>query len=109
MVKVVFAARSESNEIDLGPEALADLEAKLPGLSAHADVDNPGMHATETVDVGVVHSGEVWCEFDTGKEVRLVAGDYIIQNGTNHRWENRSDAPCEMTFLMIGATRHSSL
>jgi hypothetical protein len=30
--------------------ALGELEEKLPGLSAHMEPDNPGMHTTATVD-----------------------------------------------------------
>ena len=61
------------------------------------------MHASETVDVGMVKSGEIWLVLDDDVEVQLRTGDYFVQNGTNHRWENRSDVPCVLTVVLIGA------
>ena len=31
----------------------------------------------------------------------LKAGDMMIQCGTNHAWSNRSDAPCDIAFVLI--------
>ena len=39
------------------------------------------MHTTDTVDFDVILSGEVHLELDGGVEVRLQAGDCVIQNG----------------------------
>jgi len=83
----------------------AEVEAKLPGLLAVMETDDPGMHTSDTVDVGIVMSGEVWLELDDGAERHLTAGDVVIQNGTRHRWQNRSSEPCEMTFVLVGADR----
>jgi quercetin dioxygenase-like cupin family protein len=69
--------------------------------------DHPGMHTTQTVDIGIVQSGQVWLEVDDGNEVQLRAGDYVIQNGTRHAWRNRTDEPCVMTFVIIGATNRA--
>ena len=109
VVHVLLPAQSTAAvDVKIDPTvAAADLEAKLPGLLAHMEPSEPGMHASDTVDVGVVKSGEVWCELDDGKEVHLRAGDFIVQNGTRHRWVNRSQAPSEMTFVVVGATRTS--
>jgi quercetin dioxygenase-like cupin family protein len=65
--------------------------------------DNPGMHTTATVDFDMVLSGEVWLELDGGAERMLRAGDCVIQNGTRHAWHNRSDAPCVMLVVLLGA------
>jgi hypothetical protein len=51
---------------------------------------HPGMHISDTVDLDVIVSGEVYVELDDGAEVRLKAGDCVIQNGTRHAWHNRS-------------------
>ena len=83
--------------------AMAQLETKLPGLIAHMEPDNPGMHTTQTVDVDVVLSGEVDLELDDGAEVHLVPGDVVIQNGTRHRWHNRGSVPCTMLSVLVGA------
>ncbi len=74
--------------------ALAEMEEKLPGLAAHLEVDNPGMHTTNTIDFEYVISGEVWLELDDGKEVHLRPGDTVVQNGTRHAWRNKSTEPC---------------
>ena len=47
-------------------------------------------------------SGEIWAVLDTG-EVKMSAGDVLIQRGTGHAWSNRSDAPCRIAFVLIGA------
>ncbi len=88
--------------VDIGA-ALADLDAKLPGMSSHLEPDSPGMHTTQTVDVGLVLSGEIELELDDGAITHLSAGDFVIQNGTRHAWRNRSGAPTTMAFVLIGA------
>jgi hypothetical protein len=79
--------------------------AKIPGLAECHEIDDPGMHTTETVDYGIVLSGEIYLQLDEGKEVHLKAGDCIVQNGTRHGWQNRGKDPCVMAFIMIGAER----
>jgi naringenin degradation protein FdeH len=59
------------------------------------------MHRTETVDVGVVLEGETWMVLDDGSETLVRAGDAVVQRGTRHAWENRSDRPVRMLFVMI--------
>lgn len=83
--------------------AFAEFEAKLPGMLAHMEPDSPGMHTTDTIDVEVVISGEVWLELDDGAEVHLKPGDTVVQNGTRHAWRNKSDKPCVMLVALIGA------
>ena len=61
------APQSATLEKDLDiPRALAELEAKLPGLASHMKIDNPGMHTTNNVDLEYVISGE-----DTFRTFRL--------------------------------------
>jgi quercetin dioxygenase-like cupin family protein len=67
--------------------------------------DDSMMHATDTVDYGVVLAGEMWMELDDGVEVHLGAGDCVVQNGTWHGWRNRGDRPCVMAFVVVGAER----
>ena len=31
----------------------------------------------------------------------LKAGDTMIQCGTNHAWSNRSNAPCDIAFVLV--------
>jgi quercetin dioxygenase-like cupin family protein len=62
------------------------------------------MHRTETLDVGVVLEGETWLLLDDGSETRVGPGDAVVQRGTNHAWENRSDRPARMLFVLIDGT-----
>ena len=57
-------------------------------------------HRTDTVDYGVVLSGEIIMQMDEG-EVLLKAGDMIVQRGTIHNWVNRGPAPCIIAFILI--------
>jgi quercetin dioxygenase-like cupin family protein len=59
------------------------------------------MHRTESVDYGIVLSGEVHLVLDDGSETRLVAGDVVVQRGTDHAWENRTSAPASMAFVLV--------
>src|SRR3954471_23948970 len=62
------------------------------------------MHRTETLDVGVVLSGETWLLLDDGSETRVGVGDAVVQRGTMHAWVNRSDQPVRMLFVLIDGT-----
>ena len=61
---------------------------------------HPMMHRTETVDYAIILSGEIYCILDDS-EVLLKTGDILVQSGTNHAWSNRSNAPCEIMFILI--------
>lgn len=64
------------------------------------DAPHPYMHCTETVDYGVVVDGAITLVLDDG-DVDLVAGDVVVQRGTNHAWSNRSDRSCRIMFVLI--------
>ncbi len=83
-------------------EAVADGEAKLPGLLGYMELGDPGMHTTDTIDFEVILSGEVWLELDDGEEVHLKEGDTFVQNGTRHRWFNRGKVPAKIAVVLIG-------
>ena len=63
---------------------------------------HPHMHATESVDYAIVLEGEIDMLLDDS-EVHLKAGDFLIQQGTNHAWVNRGDRPCKIAFVLIDA------
>ena len=97
---------SVSMPADLDIEAaLLELDAKLPGLAEVMEPDHPGMHTTDTVDLDLVVSGEVWLELDDGEEVQLHVGDCVVQNGTRHAWHNRTSEPAVMFVALLGAAR----
>jgi quercetin dioxygenase-like cupin family protein len=58
------------------------------------------MHRTQSVDYGIVLSGEVVLVLDDSEKV-LRAGDVVVQRGTDHRWENRSDETARMAFILV--------
>lgn len=59
------------------------------------------MHRTNSIDYGIVISGEVELELDNGATECCRAGDVIVQRGTIHLWRNVSaDTPCRMVFVL---------
>jgi mannose-6-phosphate isomerase-like protein (cupin superfamily) len=94
-------------ELDL-EAALAEMEAKLPGMLGYMEPDDLGMHTTDTIDFEVVLSGEVILELDDGSETALRPGDTVVQNGTRHRWANRGTEPAVLAVILIGAHRASA-
>ena len=65
-------------------------------------MDEPGWHATDTVDYAMILKGEVYFLLDE-EEVLLTAGDVLVIRGTNHAWVNRSSETCTIVGVMIGA------
>ena len=81
--------------------------APPPGGSIIRVVDMPAghhspMHRTRTIDYGIVLSGEVFLVMEDS-ETLLHPGDVVIQRGTNHAWDNRSDQPARMVFILVAA------
>jgi len=69
------------------------------------DKDNPGMHATNTIDYGIVISGEIDLELDEGT-VHLMQGDTVVQRGTRHAWRNNGSEPCTIAFVGISSPNY---
>ncbi|MFZ4288196.1 cupin domain-containing protein [Variovorax sp. HJSM1_2] len=88
------AARMKAAFSQIGDEQASTVQANSP---------HPLMHRTESVDYGVVISGELTLILDDS-EVRLKPGSVVIQRGTNHAWANRSNQPCRMLFVLIDGT-----
>ena len=68
--------------------------------TVRAGSPHPLMHRTESIDYGVVISGEMTLILDKG-ETLLREADVVIQRGTNHAWANRSGKPCRMLFILV--------
>jgi mannose-6-phosphate isomerase-like protein (cupin superfamily) len=80
----------------------------MPGGSALRFVDiNPGyrsaMHRTNSIDYVFILDGELEMELDGGEWVHLEVGDIVVQRGTNHAWENKSDRVCRLASVLIAA------
>ncbi|KAK7956328.1 uncharacterized protein PG986_005550 [Apiospora aurea] len=63
------------------------------------------MHRTQSLDYCVVMTGEVVLALDGGEEKTVRAGEFIIRGGANHQWINRTDEPCRIAFVMVGADK----
>jgi Cupin domain len=74
----------------------------------HQGAAHPYMHRTETVDYGIILSGEIYLIVDQG-EILCRPGDIVIQRGTNHAWANRSNQVCRIAFILIDGTFEESL
>ena len=66
------------------------------------------MHRTQTLDYVVVIEGELVLLLDDD-EVTLKQGDVVVQRGTNHAWENRSDRLARAAFFHIAASFSAEL
>jgi mannose-6-phosphate isomerase-like protein (cupin superfamily) len=58
------------------------------------------MHRTRTLDYAVVIEGEIVLVLDDS-EVVLGRGEVVVQRGTDHAWENRTDAVTRIAFFHI--------
>ena len=90
-------------DIDLWEE----FHRQAPGFKEHMD-NATGKHITDSVDYGVIISGQVDLEIDDGAEVHLQAGDTYVLNGAIHAWHNRYSEPCVWVVFMVGGTRTRS-
>jgi mannose-6-phosphate isomerase-like protein (cupin superfamily) len=69
---------------------------------AHKGGKRTVMHRTKTLDYVVVIEGEAVLVLDDS-EVMLSKGDIVVQRGTDHAWENRSNNVARMAFFHIDA------
>jgi quercetin dioxygenase-like cupin family protein len=68
------------------------------------DPAEPGMHATDTLDVVAVLDGAIALGLDDGDH-ELRAGDIVIQRGNRHRWRVLGEAPCTYAVFMFRPDR----
>ncbi len=62
------------------------------------------MHRTNSIDYGIILSGEIELELEDG--IKTTAGPHtiIIQRGTNHKWRNPSQSEyARVAFVLIEA------
>jgi hypothetical protein len=83
-----------------GPAFISLGEHGEPGVRRIAGARHPGMHETDTIDYAICLFGEVYALVDEG-EVLMKAGDVLIHRGTSHAWDNRSDKPARILFVLV--------
>ena len=100
----VGAGTVGAGQDDQAPPAPVSVPPARNGTKLRINELPPGacspMHRTQTVDYGIVLDGEVVLVLDDSETV-LRAGDVVVQRGTSHRWENRSEAPARVAFILI--------
>ena len=100
----VGAGTLGAGQNDQAPPAPVSVPPARNGTKLRINELPPGacspMHRTQTVDYGIVLDGEVVLVLDDSETV-LRAGDVVVQQGTSHRWENRSGATARVAFILI--------
>ncbi|HEY7243960.1 MAG TPA: cupin domain-containing protein [Xanthobacteraceae bacterium] len=99
---VEFPPSNWQHDTDAAEKARKGWESIGAGHAQKKGTANIMMHTTASVDYAVVMTGEIWAIVETG-ETLLRAGDVLVQRGTAHAWANRTDAPCLVAFVLIGA------
>ncbi|MBO0854091.1 MAG: cupin domain-containing protein [Nocardia sp.] len=107
MFRIAPGTRKLPPDLDMDA-ARRELDEKLPGLTDGMDPEVPGRHASDTIDFGIVLSGEVTLHLDEGAQTVLRTGDTFVQNGTFHRWSNTGTEPAIVALFMAGARREDS-
>lgn len=72
----------------------------LPGKSK-----NQRLHWHDTFDLQWLIAGELVTIMDDGSEVTMTAGDLVVQHGTRHDWECRSDVGAVLALVQFGVER----
>ena len=78
----------------------------FPSIGVHVFIATwkPGssypMHASDTVDIGFVLSGEIELKMEKGSTI-LRPGDCFVQRGTQHAWKVVGDKPCVWAGILI--------
>ena len=91
-----------SDDYDPGA-ARSEQMAFAPDLYARFEKDNPGFHATPTVDYVIVLNDELTLELDDGSLTQVRAGDVVVQNGNRHAWRNNGAGPVSFACVLLGA------
>lgn len=69
--------------------------------------DDPGaparMHATPTLDLGIVLAGHLRLILEDGSSNDLLPGDAFVQTGTGHAWHNPGPEEAVLAVVVLGA------
>jgi hypothetical protein len=97
---IVLEIVPDSARVEISPD-----DDEWVGLFTDAewDPDNPGMHRTNSIDIGLVLDGSLILELDDGAKTELNPGDWFVQNGTRHAWHNPHEQPCRLAIFLWGA------
>jgi mannose-6-phosphate isomerase-like protein (cupin superfamily) len=77
-------------------------DADPPAVVEEAGADFLEAHATATLDYVTVLSGEVTLIVGD-REIDLLPGDSVVQQGVDHDWQNRGTEPCVLVGVLVSA------
>ncbi|KAL4881890.1 hypothetical protein BJY04DRAFT_227656 [Aspergillus karnatakaensis] len=58
-------------------------------------------HRTLSLDYGIVLQGELELVLEDGSRSIVQAGDIVVQQATMHQWNNLTDHPCRIVFVLM--------
>ena len=101
---------TDSSVSSVDYSAISELRRGFTDAVPHGRVygAEKGMHRTDSVDFGIVISGELTSRLDGGGEQVLRAGDVYIQNGAMHLWRNDTAEPAVFVVISLPAERNSA-
>jgi mannose-6-phosphate isomerase-like protein (cupin superfamily) len=70
-------------------------------MGAGNDPGDAGWHATDTIDVDIVVSGQLELALPDVEPVVLGPGDCVVQRGTMHRWRPVGDDGVRYVAVML--------
>jgi Cupin domain len=83
-----------------------EMQRTNPSIKLSAG-DDPGMHSTDTIDMGFVVSGKVDLKLPGGEIRTLEPGTAFVIAGARHAWANPYDEPCLFSNVIVGVDRPS--
>ena len=86
---------------ELPDDAVVAEYLRAQGAAHGADAS---FHRTNTLDYVLILDGEITLELDHGN-LKLGAGDCVVQRATHHAWRNKSGKPVRMAVVMLGLAR----
>ena len=63
----------------------------------------PHLHATPTLDLGVLVAGRLRLILEDGSSTELAPGDALVQTGTAHAWHNPGPENAVLAVVVLGA------
>jgi hypothetical protein len=92
--------------IKFGPDGTMADGSEAPQQNEVTDLlDEDGLHATPTMDIGWIIDGELGLEIPGNEIVWMQQGDVVVQHGTVHVWHNRSGKDVLTGWVVLGAER----
>lgn len=85
------------------PGGLAEPNGSVLRVVDMAPGSRSPFHRTNSLDYGILLSGEVELELDNGRFIPLKPNDIVVQRGTIHAWVNRGTKTARMAFVLLDA------